>query len=103
MIVVNNKRIPFVRTNGHNLWISAAAQALLGHPNRVDIEVDNENGEISLFTNEESGAFKVTYTHDKQCKISSSIFLRTDGLKDSTRFLVHGENNVIQFNFRQVV
>ncbi|MCI1990024.1 MAG: hypothetical protein LKJ59_01635 [Oscillospiraceae bacterium] len=104
MLVTNSKRVPFVRTNGHNLWINVVAQKLLDNPIRVDIGIDTENNQITIRKNDESGAFKITYTRDKQCKISSFIFLRGPiHLKNRTRFVVHGGNGIVRFSVEQAV
>lgn len=104
MLAVNKKRIPFVRTNGHNLWINIVAQELLNSPKRVDIEIDTDNSLITIRKNDGSGMFSVTHTPDKQCKVSTTLFLRgPTSLKDRTRFTVQGGNGTIWFSYRQAV
>ena len=101
MLVANTKQIPFVRTNGHNLWINVAAQELLDNPKRVDVKIDFEKSQIVIQKNDKAGAFLITRTRDRQCKISSVLFLKNSAsLKDNKRFAVLGGNGTIQFNYR---
>lgn len=95
MKILNSKNIPFVKTNGHNLWISAAANELLNNPAFVDFEVDRESKLISIQKNDESGEFKVTRTRDGTRKISSSFFT---SMPDRKRFRAHGGNGMIEFS-----
>ena len=100
-MLVNNKRIPFVRTNGHNLWISVVARELLNNPDRVDVEIHSESNCIAIHKNDDSGMFKVTRTRDKQCKISTSFLIKKSlSLQDNTRFTVQGGNGTIRFSFQ---
>lgn len=104
MLAINKKRIPFVRTNGHNLWINVVAQELLNNPKRVDVEIDAESNRITIHKNDRSGMFSVTHARDKQCKISTILFLKgPTSLKDRKRFAVQGGNGTIWFSYRQAV
>jgi len=100
MLVINNKKSSFVRTNGHNLWINIVAQELLCNPDFADVEVDEMKKLIIIHKNNKSGTLKVTHVQDKQCKISINFLLkRSVPIKDKTRFTVQGGNGTMWFNF----
>ena len=81
--------------------VSAAADFLGMDYRSLESYLMGPYNPVGIRKNDKSGAFLVTHTRDKQCKISSILFLKKSiSLKDKTRFAAQGGDGAIEFSYR---